>query len=164
MSDADETPKLRMVPPESPSELAHRFERERRAVQLQREVCERVLRGRVVLVTGGCGSVGSELCRQVAQFEPSNLVVLDNNETGLYDLELALRRTARSVGVTIIVADVTDAARMDAVSREVKPDVIFHAAAYKHVPLMERFPEEAVKVNVGGTAVGPADPLRDETR
>jgi len=120
---------------------------------LRRDACERVLRDRVVLVTGGCGSVGSELCRQVAQFDPKLLVILDNNETGLYDLELALRTRFRQLAVSILVADITEAVRMDAVFREVKPEVIFHAAAYKHVPLMERFPQEAVRVNVGGTAV-----------
>jgi FlaA1/EpsC-like NDP-sugar epimerase len=81
------------------------------------------------------------------------LVVVDNNETGLYDLEIALRTRFPGLAVTIVIADVTDAARMDAVFAELKPQVIFHAAAYKHVPLMERFPQEAVKVNVGGTAV-----------
>jgi FlaA1/EpsC-like NDP-sugar epimerase len=125
----------------------------RQAVQLQRDACQRVLRDKVVLITGGCGSVGSELCRQVAQFEPRQLVVLDNNETGLYDLEIALRTRFRELAVTIVIADVTDPGRMDAVFAEVKPQVIFHAAAYKHVPLMERFPQEAVKVNIGGTAV-----------
>jgi len=125
----------------------------RQAVQLHRDACERVLRDRIVLITGGCGSVGSELCRQVAQFEPKQLVVLDNNESGLYDLEIALRTRFRGLAVSIVVVDVTDASRMDAVFAELKPQVIFHAAAYKHVPLMERFPREAVKVNVGGTAV-----------
>jgi FlaA1/EpsC-like NDP-sugar epimerase len=125
----------------------------RQAVQLHRDACERVLRDKVVLITGGCGSVGSELCRQVAQFEPRQLVVVDNNETGLYDLEIALRTRFRELAVSIVIADVTDAARMDAVFAELRPQVIFHAAAYKHVPLMERFPQEAVKVNVGGTAV-----------
>jgi FlaA1/EpsC-like NDP-sugar epimerase/lipopolysaccharide/colanic/teichoic acid biosynthesis glycosyltransferase len=125
----------------------------RQAVQLQRDACQRVLRGEVVLITGGCGSVGSELCRQVAQFEPKQLVVVDNNETGLYDLEIALRTRFPWLAVTIVIADVTDAGRMDAVFAELKPQVIFHAAAYKHVPLMERFPQEAVKVNVGGTVV-----------
>jgi FlaA1/EpsC-like NDP-sugar epimerase/lipopolysaccharide/colanic/teichoic acid biosynthesis glycosyltransferase len=125
----------------------------RQAVQLDRQACERVLLDQVVLITGGCGSVGSELCRQVARFQPKQLVVLDNNETGLYDLELALRASFRQVSVSIVVGDVTDSARMDTVFREVKPQVIFHAAAYKHVPLMERFPQEAVKVNVGGSAV-----------
>ena len=125
----------------------------RQAVQLDRQACEAVLRDRVVLITGGCGSVGSELCRQVARFEPKQLVVLDNNETGLYDLELALHASFSKLSVSVVVGDVTNAQRMQAVFGEVKPDVIFHAAAYKHVPLMERFPQEAVKVNVGGTAV-----------
>jgi FlaA1/EpsC-like NDP-sugar epimerase/lipopolysaccharide/colanic/teichoic acid biosynthesis glycosyltransferase len=125
----------------------------RQAVQLHRQACERVVRDKVVLITGGCGSVGSELCRQVAQFEPRELVVLDNNETGVYDLEIALRTRFRDVPVSIVIGDVTHGERMNAVFAEFKPDVIFHAAAYKHVPLMERFPQEAVKVNVGGTAV-----------
>ena len=125
----------------------------RQALQLHRDACERVLRGKVVLITGGCGSVGSELCRQVAQFEPRQLVVVDNNETGLYDLEIALRTRFRELAVTVVIADVTDGPRIDGVFADVKPQVIFHAAAYKHVPLMQRFPQEAVKVNVGGTAV-----------
>jgi len=124
----------------------------RQAVQLDRAACERVLRGRVVLITGGCGSIGSELCRQVAAFEPKQLVILDNNETGLYDLDVALRATFSQLPVSIQVADVADRERMAAVFGEVKPDIIFHAAAYKHVPLMEQFPQEAVKVNIGGTA------------
>src|SRR5439155_22852184 len=103
----------------------------RQAVQLNRDACERVLRDRVVLITGGCGSVGSELCRQVAQFEPKQLVILDNNETGLYDLEIALRTRFRGLAISIMIADVTDDARMDSVFAEVKPQVIFHAAAYK---------------------------------
>jgi FlaA1/EpsC-like NDP-sugar epimerase/lipopolysaccharide/colanic/teichoic acid biosynthesis glycosyltransferase len=125
----------------------------RQAVQLQRDACEGVLRGKIVLVTGGCGSVGSELCRQVAAFGPKHLVVLDNNETGLYDLDIALRATFRDLSFSITIGDVADRGRMDAIFKEVKPDIIFHAAAYKHVPLMEQFPQEAVKVNVGGTAV-----------
>ena len=125
----------------------------RQSVHLMRDACEGVLRGKIVLITGGCGSVGSELCRQIAQFEPKRLIVLDNNETGLYDLELALRATAPQLDVSVVVGDVTDSARMDTVFRSVVPQVIFHAAAYKHVPLMERFPQEAVRVNVGGTAV-----------
>src|SRR5207237_8912063 len=106
----------------------------RQAVQLNRQACEGVLRARVVLITGGCGSVGSELCRQVGRFEPTQLVVLDNNATGLYDLEWALRASFSQLKISVVVGDVTNAARMNAVFREVKPDVIFHAAAYKHVP------------------------------
>ena len=123
----------------------------RQPVQLDRDACERVLRGKVVLITGGCGSVGSELCRQVAQFHPKHLVVLDNNETGLYDLEVALRAKFHDLHVSIVIADVTDWTRMEGAFAEILPEVIFHAAAYKHVPLMERFPTEAVRVNLGGT-------------
>jgi FlaA1/EpsC-like NDP-sugar epimerase/lipopolysaccharide/colanic/teichoic acid biosynthesis glycosyltransferase len=125
----------------------------RQSVQLQRDACERVLSGKIVLITGGCGSVGSELCRQVAQFQPKQLVVLDNNETGLYDLEVALRAVFRQLDVSVVVADVTDRARIDAVFGSLRPEIIFHAAAYKHVPLMQRFPQEAVRVNIGGTSV-----------
>jgi FlaA1/EpsC-like NDP-sugar epimerase len=124
----------------------------RQSVQLDRTASRRVLHDQVVLVTGACGSVGSELCRQVAQLQPRQLVMLDNNETGLYDLEVELSRQVQS-GMSVVIADVTDRKRMDEVFREVSPDVIFHAAAYKHVPLMERFPKEAVRVNVGGTRI-----------
>ncbi len=117
------------------------------------DACEKVLANKTVLVTGGCGSVGSELCRQVVAFNPLHLVVVDNNETGIYDLEFELRELAPGVRMTLIVGDVADQAKMKRIFDETRPRVIFHAAAYKHVPLMELYPEEAVRVNIQGTLV-----------
>ena len=118
---------------------------------LDRVACRRTLGDKVVMVTGACGSIGSELCRQIAGFRPARLDIIDNNETGVYDLELELRARFPGVPVAANVADVTDRARMEALFRTTRPQVIFHVAAYKHVPLMEQFPEEAVRVNVLGT-------------
>ncbi|HUY74129.1 MAG TPA: polysaccharide biosynthesis protein [Candidatus Dormibacteraeota bacterium] len=123
----------------------------RQPAMIDVDACERVLANKTVLVTGGCGSVGSELCRQIVAFEPVHLVVYDNNETGLFDLELELRSIAPRLRMTLMVGDVADESKMRRVFDETEPQVIFHAAAYKHVPLMELYPEEAVRVNVKGT-------------
>jgi FlaA1/EpsC-like NDP-sugar epimerase/lipopolysaccharide/colanic/teichoic acid biosynthesis glycosyltransferase len=113
--------------------------------------CRGLLDDRVVLVTGACGSIGQELCRQLASLAPRSLVVLDNNESGLSELEVELRARLPGTNLQAIVADVTDERRLDALFREIRPQIIFHAAGYTHVPLMERYPEEAVRVNIGGT-------------
>lgn len=115
--------------------------------------CARVLEGKAVLVTGAAGSVGSELCRQIAEFAPSRLVGLDNNESGLYDLAIELRSGANPFQLDVVVADVRNPNAISRAFEKVRPDVVFHAAAYKHVPLMEEFPQEAVAVNVRGTDV-----------
>jgi FlaA1/EpsC-like NDP-sugar epimerase len=104
-----------------------------------------------LLVTGASGSIGLELCRQLASFAPRELIALDNNETGIYELELELRTRHPDIRLTTIVADVTNRGRIRRLFEKVRPDVIFHVAAYKHVPLMERHPIEAVRVNIGGT-------------
>jgi FlaA1/EpsC-like NDP-sugar epimerase len=120
---------------------------------LDYSACERTLGYKTVLVTGACGSIGSELCRKIASFSPRRLVAIDNNETGIYDLEIELRLKFPAVDLKVVVADVTNAPRMEALFRVARPDVIFHVAAYKHVPLMEAYPEEAVRVNCLGTAI-----------
>ncbi len=101
-----------------------------------------------VLVTGAGGSIGSELCRQIAACAPASLVMLDRYENGLHGVaeELSWLACARPV-----IADITDAARLDAVVRETRPEIVLHAAAHKHVPLMEHNPGEAIKNNVTGT-------------
>jgi FlaA1/EpsC-like NDP-sugar epimerase len=109
------------------------------------------LEGRTVLVTGGAGSIGSELARQVAGFGPRRLLVLDQAESPLYFTNLEMRAAHPELDIIPIIADVTDAARMESVFARHRPDFVFHAAAYKHVPLMEDNPVEAVRNNVIGT-------------
>ena len=106
--------------------------------------------GRVVAVTGAAGSIGAELCRQIATLGPSRLLLLDVDETRLYELWLELEQSAPGVAV-MRICDVRDAAKLDAVFAADRPEVVLHAAAYKHVPLMELEPAEAVRTNVGGT-------------
>jgi len=132
----------------------------RETVSMDRELCRRLLRDKVVLVTGAAGSIGSELSRQVAQYEPRLLIMLDNNETGLFDLATEMRTLVDecdscpedvSSRWRYVVADVTLRYRTEQILREYRPQIILHVAAYKHVPLMEEHPMEAIRVNVGGT-------------
>ena len=108
------------------------------------------LTDRVVLVTGGGGSIGSELCRQVVDFKPRLLLIMDNCENSVYDIELELAERS-DVKVIPLVKDIRDQSAVDKVFAEYQPNVVFHAAAHKHVPLMEANPEEAIKTNVYGT-------------
>ena len=125
----------------------------REMVEIDVAACQEYLARATVLVTGAAGSIGSELCRQLVDLQPAQLVLFDNNESGLYDLALELenRRAGDVPAVVACPASVTDAARVDAVFARYRPAVVFHAAAYKHVPLMEQHPNEAVLVNVLGT-------------
>jgi FlaA1/EpsC-like NDP-sugar epimerase len=109
------------------------------------------LRGRRVLVTGAGGSIGSELSRQVAQFAPAELVLLDHAENGLYFIQRELGNAARGVRACAIVGDLCDAAGLEAVFAAHRPEVVLHAAAHKHVPLLEDSPREAVRNNIAGT-------------
>lgn len=109
------------------------------------------LAGQSVLITGAGGSIGSELARQVAYSKPSQLVLLGHGENSIFLVHERLRRQYPDVPIHAVIADVRNAARLDAVFRRFRPDVIFHAAAHKHVPLMEANPEEALTNNVRGT-------------
>jgi FlaA1/EpsC-like NDP-sugar epimerase len=109
------------------------------------------LEGRRVLVTGAGGSIGSELCRQVAQFHPGRLVMLDRDESGLHAVQLSLDGRGLLNDRNLVVADIRDQPRLDEVFREHRPQVVFHAAALKHLPLLEMHPSEALKTNVVGT-------------
>lgn len=109
------------------------------------------LRERTVLVTGAAGSIGSELCRQILALGPKRLLALDNNESGLFYLQGELASHGHHEALSPILADVTDAEKICRVVRQYRPDVVFHAAAYKHVPMLEAFPEEAISVNITGT-------------
>ncbi len=109
------------------------------------------IEGRVVLVTGGGGSIGSELCRQIAGHNPAHLIVLDIYENNAYDIEQELRRHYPSLRLTALIASIRDKGKMDDVFARYRPEIVFNAAAHKHVPLMETSPNEAVKNNVFGT-------------
>ena len=109
------------------------------------------LTGRRVLVTGAGGSIGSELCRQISRFAPAQLVMLDRDESALHAVQLSIEGRALLDSRDLVVADLRDAARLDAVLAEHRPHVVFHTAALKHLPLLELHPEEAVKTNVWGT-------------
>ncbi len=109
------------------------------------------LTGRRVLVTGAGGSIGSELCRQLVRFAPAELVMLDRDESALHSLQLRLEGRAMLDDRNLVVADIRDAERMEQVFAEHRPEVVFHAAALKHLPLLEMHPGEAVKTNVWGT-------------
>ena len=106
--------------------------------------------GRVVAVTGAAGSIGSELCRQILPLAPARLVLIEIDESRLYELWLELEQAAPGVSV-MRICDIRDPRKVDSVFSAEKPDILLHAAAYKHVPLMEIEPDEAVKTNVGGT-------------
>ncbi len=116
------------------------------------EIYER-LEGSRVLVTGAAGSIGSELVRQIARLASCEIVALDINETGLFQLEEEIKRVFPSASLRTLVADIRDASKMDWVLASVLPRTIYHAAAYKHVPMMERDVDEAVKTNILGTLV-----------
>jgi FlaA1/EpsC-like NDP-sugar epimerase len=122
-------------------------------VAFDRETTSRYLAGRVVMVTGAGGSIGSELCRQIAHLAPSRLVLVGRDEFAIYSIELELKSAFPALDLVAVIADVREEARMGAVFAQHTPEVVFHAAAHKHVPLMEQNPAEAVLNNVLGTQV-----------
>lgn len=122
-------------------------------VQLDIETISSYLTNKVILVTGAGGSIGSEICRQVSKFNPKQIVLLGHGENSIYSIEMELKDLYSETTIEFIaeIADLQDAHKMLAVMKKYKPTVIYHAAAHKHVPLMERNPEEAVKNNLIGT-------------
>ena len=120
-------------------------------VKLDAERIEAYLTGRRILVTGAGGSIGSEICRQVARFHPKEILLFDAAETPLHDIHIELVRVFPDLRVTPFLADVRDRDQLSHVFEQARPHVVFHAAAYKHVPMMEYHPAEAVKTNVFGT-------------
>lgn len=123
----------------------------REPVELDTEQIGQKLTGKTILVTGAGGSIGSEVCRQVCKFTPKTIVLLGHGENSIYSIELELKKQYPTIKVETEIADVQDREKMFSIMDKYKPDVVYHAAAHKHVPLMERNPEEAVKNNVVGT-------------
>lgn len=109
------------------------------------------LSGKVIMVTGGGGSIGSELCRQIASHDPKQLIIVDIYENNAYDIQQELIRKYPELDLRTIIASVRDTRRMDSLFNEFRPQIVYHAAAHKHVPLMETSPNEAIKNNVFGT-------------
>jgi FlaA1/EpsC-like NDP-sugar epimerase len=123
----------------------------REEIKLINPKIEESIKGKVVLVTGAAGSIGSELSRQLMQLSPSKLLLLDLAETPLYDLEQEFKNSPFSVDWEIILCDIRDKDKLTCIFEIYHPDLLFHAAAYKHVPMMEMYPEEAIGTNVFGT-------------
>ena len=124
----------------------------REPVQLDQTMIEKQLRGKKILVTGAGGSIGSEICRQVAKFKPKEIIILGHGENSIYQLNMELvGKYSQHFTITPVIADVQDRKRIFEVMDKYKPDVVYHAAAHKHVPLMEINPREAVKNNILGT-------------
>lgn len=123
----------------------------REAVRLDLDGLRREIQGRRILVTGAAGSIGSELCRQLAAFEPEILLLFDRVESSLYFIDLELKRKYPFLKIVPIVGDILDRRRVEEVIRAHAPDLLYHAAAYKHVPLMEEHPLQAILNNVFGT-------------
>ncbi|ALA59875.1 polysaccharide biosynthesis protein [Nitrospira moscoviensis] len=126
---------------------------QREPIRIDRQELHPLLEGKTALVTGAGGSIGSELCRQIAQYKPASLVLFERYENALHTLLLELRAAFPHVGVLPVIGDVTMPERVEEVFKQTSPDIVFHAAAHKHVPLMELNPKEAVRNNVLGTRV-----------
>ena len=120
-------------------------------IQLNNAQISEYLHDKIVLVTGGGGSIGSELCRQIAKSNPEQLIIFDIYENNAYDIQMELCRTHPELNLEVLIGSVRDMGRLDDVMAKYRPELVFHAAAHKHVPLMEDSPNEAIKNNVFGT-------------
>jgi FlaA1/EpsC-like NDP-sugar epimerase len=126
---------------------------EREEIHLDDNHIRAELSGKTIIITGAAGSIGSEIARQVMKFHPANLVLIDQAETAMHQLELEFSENYYDFHPKLVLADIRDSLRMETIFREFKPDIIYHAAAYKHVPVMESNPREAILTNVNGTRI-----------
>lgn len=126
---------------------------ERDPIKLDLENIENQLKNKTILITGAAGSIGSEIARQVIRFHPKLLVLLDQAETPLYELDIELNNTFPHLKHEVVIGDIRNQERMYNVFKSFRPDIVYHAAAYKHVPIMEDNPSEAILTNVGGTSI-----------
>ena len=125
----------------------------REEIDLSTDNIQNQIDNKVIMITGAAGSIGSEMARQILNFNPKEIILLDQSESPLYELELELKNIENDIKKTIVIADVSNQKRMENVFRTFKPQIVYHAAAYKHVPLMENNPAEAIKVNVNGSKI-----------
>jgi FlaA1/EpsC-like NDP-sugar epimerase len=123
----------------------------REAIQLDTDSIEAFIKGKTILVTGAGGSIGSEMCRQICRFGPKLLLLVEQAENPLFYIERELRERFPDIAMTAVVCDITDQSRVEGIFEKYRPEVIIHAAAHKHVPLMEGNPGEAIKNNVVGS-------------
>ena len=123
----------------------------RESIKVDMNEIFRYLKGKVILVTGGGGSIGSELCRQIAGHNPKQLIIFDVYENNAYDIEQELKSKYPDLNLKVLIGSVRDSRRVNSIFRTYKPEIVYHAAAHKHVPLMETSPCEAIKNNVMGT-------------
>jgi FlaA1/EpsC-like NDP-sugar epimerase len=126
---------------------------EREEIRLDDRQIRAELTGKTIIITGAAGSIGSELARQIMKFHPLNLLLIDQAETSMHQLELEFTENYRDRYPRFLLADIRNASRMENIFNESKPDIIYHAAAYKHVPVMESNPSEAILTNVNGTRI-----------
>lgn len=149
------TPALQKLRPEKEGFNLHKIQIEdllgRRQIVLDNEDVREKHYHKNILVTGGAGSIGSELIRQIATFTPALVVVLDQAETPLYDIELELKESFPNIAFEFVLADITNCERLESMFKAHKFSVVYHAAAYKHVPMIEENPHEAALVNIQGT-------------
>ena len=157
--------KIMMIPQaqewDGKSELTHQLLREveiedllpRDKIEIDMEAIGKMLRGKCILITGAAGSIGSEIARQVALFRPSHLILIDQAETPMHDVRLFMAQSHRDLHVETIVTSICNQEHMEKIFAQYRPEYVFHAAAYKHVPMMEDNPAEAVQNNIYGTRV-----------
>ncbi|MBQ4230323.1 MAG: polysaccharide biosynthesis protein, partial [Salinivirgaceae bacterium] len=126
---------------------------ERPEIHIDQDDMNRNLSGKVIMVTGAAGSIGSEIVRQLTKFNPKTIILFDCAESPLYDIELEIREEYKFSNIEIVIGDVRDKVLVEQVFDRYKPEIVYHAAAYKHVPMMENHPSEAVITNVMGSKI-----------